>query len=225
MSKTPAKKQALIVFGGWDGHTPKQSAEVFAPLLDEAGYDVHLKDSLDAYADEELMAGLDLIVPIWTMDKISDDQWKGLNTAVQSGVGLAGFHGGMIDSFRENTEYQWMTGAQWVAHPGNCIERYVVYLEDDTHPITAGLDDFELLGTEQYYCHHDPGNNVLATTVFDQAQGDPSLYTQQAILPYAWTKTWGKARVFGACWGHTYEDFDVPEAKEIVRRGMLWASR
>ncbi|MEM9418269.1 MAG: ThuA domain-containing protein [Planctomycetota bacterium] len=225
MSESTSRKQALIVFGGWDGHTPKESAEVFAPLLDEAGYDVHMKDTLDAYADEELMSDLDLIVPIWTMDKISNEQWAGLNKAVQSGTGLAGFHGGMIDAFRENTEYQWMTGAQWVAHPGNLMEQYTVYIEDDSHPITSGVGDFVLKNTEQYYCHHDPGNNVLATTVFDQAQGDPSLYTQNAVLPYAWTKTWGRARVFGAAWGHTDKDFEVPEAKEIVRRGMLWASR
>ncbi|MEM6756147.1 MAG: ThuA domain-containing protein [Planctomycetota bacterium] len=225
MSKTPERKKALIVYGGWDGHTPKESAEIFAPLLDEAGYDVTLRDTLDAYLDADAMAALHLVVPIWTMGQISGEQWAGLNTAVQSGVGVAGFHGGMIDAFRENVEYQWMTGAQWVAHPGNCIERYRVYLEDAGHPITAGLDDFDLPDTEQYYCHHDPGNLVLATTVFDQGHGDPSLYHQGAVLPYAWTKSWGKARVFCAAWGHTYKDFDVPEAKEIVRRGMLWASR
>jgi type 1 glutamine amidotransferase len=224
MNDQPRKK-ALIVYGGWEGHTPKESAEVFAPLLDQAGYDVSLRDDLAAYTEQDMLGELSLIVPLWTMGKISNEQWQGLDQAVRSGVGLAGFHGGMIDSFRENTEYQWMTGAQWVAHPGNCIDRYRVYLEDAGHPITAGLDDFELRDTEQYYCHHDPGNTVLASTLFDQAHGDPSLYTQNAVLPYAWTKTWGKARVFGACWGHTYKDFDVPEAKEIVLRGMLWASR
>jgi type 1 glutamine amidotransferase len=225
MSDPEPKKQALIVFGGWDGHTPKQSAELFADVLTQDGYDVDLRDTLDAYLDADRLAELSLIVPLWTMGEISKEQWNGLDAAVRSGVGLAGFHGGMIDSFRSNTEYQWMTGAQWVAHPGNCIDRYTVYLEDPGHPITAGLDDFELRDTEQYYCHHDPGNTVLATTVFDQAHGDPSLYTQNAILPYAWTKTWGRARVFGACWGHTFKDFDVPEAKEIVRRGMHWAAK
>ena len=224
MPDSSNKRKALIVYGGWQGHTPKASAEVFAPLLADAGFDVQLSDTLDAYLDEALPQ-LDLIVPIWTMGKISKEQWAGLNAAVQSGVGLAGFHGGMIDSFRENTDYQWMTGAQWVAHPGNCIERYTVYIEDDSHPITAGIGDFELTDTEQYYCHHDPGNNVLCTTVMDQGHGDPSLYTQNAVLPYCWTKTWGKARVFGACWGHTSKDFDVPEAREIVFRGMKWASR
>ncbi len=225
MATTQTNKKALITYGGWSGHTPKESAEVFAPLLQDAGYDVDVVDTLDVYTDRDRMHSFDLLVPIWTMSEISKEQWQGLDAAIQSGVGLAGFHGGMIDSFRMNTEYQFMTGAQWVAHPGNCIERYTVYIEDESHPITAGLDDFELPNTEQYYCHHDPGNTVLCTTVFDQAHGNPSLYTQNAVHPYAWTKTWGKARVFGAAWGHTHADFDIPEAKEIVRRGMLWASR
>ena len=225
MTDTDSRKSCLIVFGGWDGHTPKPCAELFADQLSQDGYEVHLRDTLDAYLDQDLLRTLSLIVPIWTMGKITDQQWAGLNQAVQSGVGLAGFHGGMIDAFREQAEYQWMTGAQWVAHPGNIIDRHRVYLEDDGHPITAGLSDFDLLHTEQYYCHHDPGNHVLATTVFDQAHGDPSLYTAHTVMPYAWTKTWGRGRVFGAAWGHTAEDFKIPEAKEIVRRGMHWASR
>ena len=32
-------------------------------------------------------------------------------------------------------------------------------------------------------------------------------------------------RVFVACWGHTHKDFEVEEAREIVRRGLLWAAR
>lgn len=218
-------KKALIVYGGWDGHTPKQSAELFAQLLGDADYEVVLSDTLDSYLDTDLMNSLNLVVPIWTMGEISKEQWAGLNKAVQAGCGLAGFHGGMIDSFRNNVEYQWMTGAQWVAHPGNCEPTYRVYISDEDHPITRGLEDFVLPDTEQYYCHHDPGNHVLCETLFDQGYGDPSLYHQNAVLPYAWTKTWGKARIFGACWGHTYKDFDVDEAKEIVFRGMKWATR
>jgi type 1 glutamine amidotransferase len=218
-------KKALIVWGGWSGHTPKESAEVFAPELQAAGYDVTVKDTMDIYTDADFMASLDLIVPIWTMGKISKEQWEGLNKAVQSGVGLAGFHGGIIDSFRDNTEYQWMTGGQWVSHPGNCIRRYTVRISDPEHEITRGIDAFELHDTEQYYVHVDPANDVLCTTVFEGAYGPLGQYKVGTVMPYAWTKHWGAARVFVAAWGHTYKDFDVPEAKEIVLRGMLWASR
>ncbi len=218
-------RKALIVWGGWDGHTPKQSAEVFAPLLQADGFEVEVSETLDSYLDAEKMNALSLVVPIWTMGKITGDQWKGLDAAVKSGVGIAGFHGGIIDSYRENTNYQWMTGGQWVSHPGNCIPSYQVDIADKDHEITRGIPAFTLPNTEQYYVHVDPGNHVLATTTFTGEHGDKTLYPAGVVMPYAWTRRWGQGKVFVACWGHTYKDFDVAEAKELVRRGMKWASR
>lgn len=218
-------KHALIVWGGWEGHTPRRSAELFAKLLEADGYTVTVSDTLDSYLDAGLMARADLIVPIWTMGEITDGQWRGLDQAVRGGAGIAGFHGGMIDSFRMNTEYQWMTGAQWVSHPGNCDASYTVNIADTNDEITRGLKPFELKLTEQYYCHFDPSVHVLCTTTFTGDFGDATLYKKGAVMPYAWTKAWGNGRVFGACWGHTYKDFGEPTAREIVRRGMHWASR
>jgi hypothetical protein len=218
-------RQALVVWGGWDGHTPKQCAQLCVDDLKHDGYEVACSDSLDAYLDESLMQRVDLIVPIWTMGQITDDQWQALNRTVRGGTGLAGFHGGIIDAFRNNTEYQWMTGGQWVAHPGNCIPRYTVQVVDSEHPITQGIEDFELRGTEQYYVHVDPGNHVLCRTVFTGEHGESECYPAGVSIPYAWTRQWGAGRVFVACWGHTYKDFDVPPAWEIVRRGMRWACR
>ena len=102
-------KTALIVWGGWEGHTPFESASLFAGLLEEAGYAVRLADTLDAFLDPALPA-LDLIVPVWTMDSISAEQERGLLDAVGGGTGLAGWHGCMADSFRQSTRYQFMVG-------------------------------------------------------------------------------------------------------------------
>ncbi|MEM7682257.1 MAG: ThuA domain-containing protein [Planctomycetota bacterium] len=223
MSESP--RQALIVYGGWDGHTPQACAELMAERLEGHAIQARLADSLAVLDDDQAMRRVDLIVPIWTMGEISDPQWKALGAAIHNGAGLAGFHGGMVDAFRANTEYQWMTGAQWVAHPGNEHVTYRVEIANSDHPITRGLSGFVLPNTEQYYCHHDPGNTVLCTTKFDQGHGDPSRYHQNVVMPYAWTKSWGAGRVFGAAWGHTVKDFDVPEALEIVIRGMRWACR
>ena len=218
-------KKTLIVWGGWDGHTPKQSADLFAPLLEARGHDVEVADTLDAYVDRDKLLALDLIVPIWTVGQITAEQERNLLDAVAGGVGLAGFHGGMIDAFRNNTEYQWMTGGQWVAHPGGCIPSHRVNIVDRQHEITAGIDDFDMPDTEQYYLHVDPGNQVLATTVFTGEYGQREFYRAGTVCPYAWTKRWNVGRVFCAGWGHTDKDFDVPEAREIVLRGMLWAAR
>ena len=157
-------KKALIVWGGWDGHTPRQCAELFAPWLQSKGFEVEVSTTLDSYLDKAKIEALSLVVPIWTMGQISGEQEKGLLDAIAAGVGVAGFHGGMCDSFRNNTNYQWMTGGQWVAHPGGCIPEYTVNITDRTHAITKGIKDFKLVNTEQYYLHTDPSNHVLATT-------------------------------------------------------------
>jgi type 1 glutamine amidotransferase len=213
-------KSALVVWGGWEGHTPEQSAALFAGCLREAGYEVEVSDTLDAYLDSDKLAALDLIVPVWTMGTITREQEKGLLDAVASGVGVAGWHGTMGDSFRNNTDYQFMVGGQWVAHPGNIID-YTVNITDHDHQITKGLPDFQM-HSEQYFMHVDPSVKVLATTTFG---GKHAPWIDGAVMPVVWTKMWGKGRVFYCSLGHVVTDFDVPEARELVRRGMLWASR
>jgi uncharacterized protein len=213
-------KSALIVWGGWEGHQPESSARLFAGLLREAGYEVELADTLDAYLNTEKLQSLSLIVPTWTMGTITREQERGLLDAVHSGVGVAGWHGTMGDSFRNNTEYQFMVGGQWVAHPGNIID-YQVNIVDQADPVTAGLSDFKM-HSEQYYMHIDPSNKVLATTTFS---GEHAAWIEGTVMPVVWKRQYGQGRVFYSSLGHVTADFDVYEAREITRRGMLWASR
>ncbi len=212
--------KALVVWGGWNGHEPKQCADIFAPWLKKQGFEVVVSDSLDSYLDADLMRSLQLIVPVWTMGTIKPEQEKGLLAAVKAGVGIAGWHGGMGDSFRQNTEYQFMVGGQWVAHPGGIID-YTVNIVDHNDPITRGLKDFAMR-SEQYYLHVDPSNQVLATTTFGGAHAP---WIEGCVMPAVWKRRYGEGRVFYASVGHVAKDFDVPEARTIVERGMLWAAR
>jgi uncharacterized protein len=213
-------KHALFVWGGWEGHEPAKGVAIFKPLLEAAGYEVEVSDTLDTYLDAERLSGLSLIVPVWTMGKITRDQEQGLLAAVRSGVGVAGWHGCMGDSFRDNPEYQFMVGGQWVAHPGNIYE-YTVNITRPDDPIVAGLKDFQMT-SEQYFMHVDPGNEVLATTTFN---GQHAAWIDGTVMPVVWKRRFGAGKVFYSSLGHVAKDFDVPEAKEIQRRGMLWASR
>lgn len=213
-------KKALFVWGGWDGHEPRQCVSIFAPLLEDDGYSVEIYDTLDVYLDQSKLSSLDLIVPVWTMGTITNDQEKGLLEAVKGGVGIAGWHGGMGDSFRNNVNYQFMVGGQWVAHPGGVIDYRVNILKHDD-PIMAGLADFDM-HSEQYYMHVDPSNEVLATTTFG---GEHAYWVEGTVMPVAWKRRWGHGKVFYSSVGHVAKDFEVREAREIVRRGMLWASR
>lgn len=218
--------KALIVWGGWDGHQPKEVAEVFRQILAGEGFDVQVSDTLDAFRDAAALLQLSLIVPIWTMGKILPEQAKPVFAAVrEGGVGIAGCHGGMCDSFRENTEWQFMTGGQWVAHPGNDGVQYTVHITDPTHPITHGMTDFAV-SSEQYYMHVDPAVKVLATTEFPAPGADgPHVPNGRAIMPQVWTKHYGKGRVFYNALGHQANIFDIPQARELMRRGFLWAAK
>ncbi len=212
-------KSALFVWGGWDGHEPKQCVDIFAPHLTQNGYDVTISDTLDAYLDAEKMASYNVITQVFTMSTITREQEAGLLKAIAGGVGYAGWHGGMADAFRNNTEYQFMVGGQWVAHPGNIID-YTVNISQPADPLVAGLSSFQM-HSEQYYLHTDPGNEVLATTTFD---GTHCEWIKGTVMPVVWKRRWGKGRVFYTSLGHVAKDFDVVEARTIMQRGLLWAS-
>jgi uncharacterized protein len=215
-------KKALIVWGGWDGHEPKACGEIAAEVLRQEGFEVEIAATLEVYKDEAKLKALSLVVPIWTCGQIAGDQEKGLLDAVRSGVGLAGWHGGMCDAFRNNTEYQFMTGGQWVAHPGGIVD-YTVNITDHAHVITRGIPDFKMT-SEQYYMHTDPGNQVLASTTFTGAHGGYD-WIKGTVMPAVWTRRWGQARVFYMSLGHVAKDLMVPEVHEMLRRGLLWAAR
>ncbi len=213
-------KKALMVWGGWDGHTPKESVDRFVPFLKKNGFDVVVKDTLEAYADKALMTGVNLIVQCWTMGTLSNEAWQGLNEAVRSGVGLAGWHGGLCDSFRGHIDYQWMTGGQFLGHPGNIID-YEIRIDNFDDPVTNGLKDFTIK-SEQYYMLVEPSNLVLASTVFDGVH-DP--LRKGVSMPTVWKRRWGNGKVFFSALGHVAADFDVPEARTIMERGLLWAAK
>ncbi len=215
-------KKALIFQGGWDGHEPQLTSRRFAGLLEKHDYQCTISDSLDVFEDLEMLMDLDLIVACWTGGEIKREQVTNISKAVGAGVGLAGCHGGMCDSFRQDTEWQFMTGGQWVSHPGGDGVEYTVNIRRGSSPIVEGLEDFPVC-SEHYYLHVDPAVEVLATTRFPLV----SYYhisNKPVDMPVVWTKYWGNGRVFYNSLGHHDDVFDKsPNAQILMERGMLWA--
>ena len=217
-------KSALIVWGGWAGHEPGPVAETIGEQLSAHGFDVEVSDSLDAFLDVERLKSHSLIVPVWTMGKITGEQLNPVAAAVKSGVGIGGCHGGMCDSFREATEWQFITGGQWVAHPGNSGVTYTVRITEPAHFITQGTSDFQVT-SEQYYLHTDPANRVLATTRFPSLGADgPHVTNGEVDMPVVWTKMYGEGRVFYSSIGHNAATVREPDPLRILVRGLLWAA-
>lgn len=212
-------KSALIVWGGWEGHTPERSARIVGEILEGHGFDVAIEATTEAFADAAL-GELDLIVPAITMSRIEREELTNLLAAVRAGTGIAGFHGLMCDTFRNEPDYQFMTGGQWVAHPGNIID-YTVNITRPDDPVMAGIGDFPYR-SEQYYMHFDPSVEVLATTTF---KGDIFDEIEGVVMPVVWKRRFGKGRVFYSSLGHVADEFQVPQMRTIFERGALWAAR
>ncbi len=223
MTAAARSRRALVVRGGWEGHTPEASTDEFTGFLADAGFEVVVEDSLEAYADAELMGSLALIVQSWTQGDILLDEFRGLRDAIISGVGFAGWHGGVLDAFRQTVEYSQMLGGVFTAHPHGMVP-YRVELTDAgrAHPATSGLADFELT-SEQYWVLCDSLSTVLATTDIVPRHGDP--WHEPYRAPVAWARQWGGGRIFITTLGHGVDDLRHPPVPELITRGMLWAAR
>ncbi|MCS6860147.1 MAG: ThuA domain-containing protein [Abditibacteriales bacterium] len=175
-------------------------------LAERAAFDL-------TYVEEDLnvltqLDGYDLLVFHYTVGEITDAQKNGLLNWLASGKGFVGIHSA-ADSFRGCEEYRAMLGGYFVTHPR--YREYQVSVVDEAHPITEGLTEF-MVKDEQYILDYDPRVHVLCTALW-----------KGAAMPVAWTKSWGKGRVFYLALGH-----DEPAARHemfrlLLQRGALWA--
>jgi type 1 glutamine amidotransferase len=226
------ERQALVVRGGWEGHHPVESTDHFIPHLQENGFAVRVEDSPKVYADAEFMAGVDLVMQCMTMSTIESGELAGLTAAVANGTGLAGWHGGIADSYRNSSDYLQMIGGQFACHPpkhadertGEQSDYFIPYRVEITadHPVTAGIEDFDLV-TEQYWVLTDDYNDVLATTTVAAHDWEP--WHRPVTSPAIWTRDWGKGRVFVCTPGHDMDVIRNPTVTTIIQRGLLWAAR
>ena len=217
-------KKAIILCGGWDGHEPELVAGRFKKFLESENFDVSIFNTLDVICDKEQLADTDIFIPVWTAAEkdFPNNQFDVFMEAVGSGMGVAGCHGGMCDVFRNNVNWQFITGANWVSHPGGDGIKYRINIISKSNPITEGIPDFDVV-SEQYYLHVDPANEVLATTRFPVAKW---YHSSNGVvdIPQIWTRKWGHGRIFYNALGHHNDIFDIPQAWEIMKRGILWAA-
>jgi type 1 glutamine amidotransferase len=227
-------RRAVVVRGGWQGHVPVEATNLFIPYLEQHGYDVRIADSPAVYADAEYVATVDLILQCFTQGNIKPEELRGLETAIRSGTGFGGWHGGIADSFRDNSDYLHLVGGQFACHPGRDPREwyagstdhnfvpYTVNMMSTTHPITEGLQDFDLT-TEQYWVLWDQYCDVLATTTQKVRAWDP--WKREVTSPAIWTRQWGEGRIFVTTPGHSIDVLEHPSVRTIIERGLLWASR
>jgi type 1 glutamine amidotransferase len=211
--------KALVVRGGWDGHEPVATSDLFAGFLRTRGFSVSVSDTLDVYEDPAAMSGADLIVQCWTGGRLTAGQETGLVERVRAGAGFAGWHGGIVATGYEAPRYQFMVGGRFICHPGDFVD-YDVTITGN-HPVVADVKSYSV-HTEQYFCHVDPTLTVHATTTFTGAHDAPE--TAGAQMPVVWTRQFGKGRVFVSTLGHNTKDLATPQTRKVIEQGLLWAA-
>ncbi len=218
-----SNKSVLLLQGGYKDHEPEKVSARFAKIMEKNGYSTRISETLETLNDLDYLMSLDLIVMSWTQGEIEKKQVNNISEAVGAGVGLTGCHGGLCDAFRKSTEWQFITGGQWVSHPGGGKVKYRVNICNSSSPLAQGLEDFDVV-SEQYYMHVDPVIEVLATTRFPSVNFY-NIANRPVDMPVAWTKFWGNGRVFYNSLGHHDDVFDLsPNAQILMERGMIWAA-
>ena len=226
-------KNIIYVYGGMKGHSPKESVNLFVPILEKEGASVKVFDNFSVYEDEKLMNEADLIIQIFTDaftsdPKMNNEQFKGLQNALINGTGFAGWHGGLGDS-SPNPLYHFIVGGDFVSHPGELKEmktaKYEVKIYDSEDYITNGISDFKIFGSEQYYMMIDPNVKVLAVSEFKLNNWHTNENEiKGSFMPVIWKKNYGKGRVFYSSIGHYLREFEIPEVLTMQMRGFRWAS-
>ena len=226
-------KNIIYVYGGMKGHSPKESVNLFVPILEKEGASVKVFDNFSVYEDEKLMNEADLIIQIFTDaftsdPKMNNEQFKGLQNALINGTGFAGWHGGLGDS-SPNPLYHFIVGGDFISHPGELKEmktaKYEVKIYDSEDYITNGISDFKIFGSEQYYMMIDPNVKVLAVSEFKLNNWHTNENEiKGSFMPVIWKKNYGKGRVFYSSIGHYLREFEIPEVLTMQMRGFRWAS-
>lgn len=215
--------RVLHLYGGWRGHAPYEVASWTRRILDRLRFDV--TSTTDIFALDEDLRDYDLLVLGWnnalTTEDLSDRQESRLLEAVESGTGLAAFHGAAA-AFRSSLAYHLVLGGSFLAHPAG--EGFPAPYRVEVvggHPVTDGVNAFDV-ASEQYYMFCDANNEVLARTTFS---GEPWPWLEGRTSPVAWVRTWGRGRVFYHSIGHTVADLDDPDVERLTAQGFDWAAR
>lgn len=202
------KVKVLFLRGGgvhdWKGCTP-----ILKDILYKTGdFEVTYTESLDDLKDR--IKQFNIIVQYTTGMELTPEQEKGLCDFVQNGGGYVGIHSAS-DSFKNADRYWEMLGGRFAGHGGG---KFTVHIYDREHPITKGLEDFEIQDETYSHNYH---KNAQMRSLTRMSRGDE----RQSM---SWVSHYGKGRLFYTGNGHGPEAWSTPTFQKLVVRGAYWAA-
>ncbi len=200
-----------LIFVGTEGiyHDHEGNGKYLTAMLNETNdikadfsrdYNV-LADGLDAYQ---------AVLFYTDVGELTSEQETGLLNYIKSGGGFFGLHTAAA-SFRESEGYHGMLKGFFNGH--SPYMDFTVNVSDADHPISQGLDDYEVKD-ELYYLKHNPDTSHHLMHAYD--------HTKDETHVMAFHHTYGKGRVFYFALGHDMVVLENPSFQEVIRRGVLW---
>ncbi len=224
--KNPGGVPVLLLTGGQrEHHGYRDQALFLSELLENSGdFRVTICEDAAILETPAMAKYAILIVNADRRDpefKFTEGQQRALLDFVKSGHGFVAIHGADNAAPDWLPEWREMLGGIF-SHkglPDGKVRKgeYTVKIADTASPITRGIKDFPLKDELYYHIQMQPGVEPLATVNHDGQD-----------WPVAWTRTFGKGKVFHTPLGH--RDFGPgkddplrdPNLAKLVLRGVEW---
>jgi len=155
---------------------------------------------------------------------ISPDEQKAFVDLLKTGIGVVSLHHNLgahqtWDEFPKIIGGKFFTsesvidGQKHAKSTWSHDEHIKVTVADKDHPITQGVEDFEIHDETYGGYYTAPDVKVLLTT--DHPKNDPEL---------AWVTGYGNSRVFFLMLGHDAKAYGDPNYRKLVNQGIRWAA-
>lgn len=211
-------KSILFVAGkpshGWGEHEFHDGCNVLAKALNESGLNLHATIQYDAWPESSAFDGIDALVVYCDGDQrhVALGHEKELQALADRGVGMVFLHYAvdgepgllndtllkLVGGYYDETQSQ---NPEWTAKN----------IKLTTHPITAGVEPFELRD-EWYY-------NLRFGDVVPLLQAVPPEEEQAHVLAWIYGKN-----AFGFTGGHFLSNWTQPDFRRLILNAMVWSA-
>jgi len=143
---------------------------------------------------------------------MTDAQQQAIWDFVQNGGGFIPLHNAQ-GIYPPDGLYYKLLGGDYGGHPKPYV--FTVRIENKNHPVTAGVEDFEIFDEQHTVKYFLDREHLLLR----------SIARDNLAAPAGWWREMGKGRLVYLAPGHTPEALGHPMMQRLLRNAMRWCLR